>query len=257
MDGGELTAGEEWCEVEQWRPKPSNQHSNEEMMRKHGGAVKTWLRYAQESLQWLGWGRILTGCACVGVVGFGGYFLLRSPPRPVEISLMYASTVPLSQQIPLVTTTTIAPFLTVDVAGRVNKPGVYIVPMGSRVVDAIRIAGGSTKTADLDAINLAVPLSDGQQIYVPAVGEKVPGGQAGPIPDAHSGGQGQGLSLPVNINTADLATLDLLPGVGPATAAAIVAFRDQHGQFSSIEGLQDVPGIGPAKFAALRDMVTT
>lgn len=221
------------------------------------GTVMSLLRHAQESLQWLGWGKILTGCICVGAVGFGGYFLVRSPPTPVETSLVYASTVPQSQQIASATTTTIAQFLAVHVAGRVNQPGVYMVLPGSRVIDAIRAAGGSTKSADLNSINLAVPLSDGQQIYVPAIGEKVPGNQSGPIPGGNADTSTQGISYPININTADLATLDLLPGVGPATAAAIISFRDQRGQFSSIEELQDVPGIGPAKFAALRDMVTT
>ena len=227
-------------------------------MKERVGTVMSLLRHAQESLQWLGWGRLLTGCVCIGVVGFGGYFLVRSPPTPVETSLIYSSTVPQSQHIPsATTTTTIAQFLTVHVAGRVNQPGVYMVLPGSRVIDAIRAAGGSTKSADLNSINLAVPLSDGQQIYVPAIGEKVRGNQSGPIAGGNTDMPAQGVSYPININTADLATLDLLPGVGPATAAAIVSFRDQHGEFSRIEELQDVPGIGPSKFAALRDMVTT
>ena len=227
-------------------------------MKVHAGTVMSLLRHAQESLQWFGWGKILTGCICVGSVGFGGYFLVRSPPTPVETSLVHASTLPQSQQIPSATTTsTIPQFLTVHVAGRVNQPGVYMVLPGSRVIDAIRAAGGSTKVADLNSINLAVPLSDGQQIYVPAIGEKVPGNQSGPIAGGNAETPTQAVSFPININTADLTTLDLLPGVGPSTAAAIVSFRDQHGQFSSIEELQDVPGIGPAKFAALRDMVIT
>jgi competence protein ComEA len=138
------------------------------------------------------------------------------------------------------------------------KPGVYDLPGDARVVDAIRLAGGATAIADLNAINLANPLNDGQQVYVPAVGEKVPPSSNG----LSAGGDGTGsatnsVEYPININSADAALLDELPGVGPATAQAIVTYRDQNGPFVNVNGLEDVPGIGPAKVAALQGLATT
>jgi competence protein ComEA len=144
--------------------------------------------------------------------------------------------------------------MAVHVAGNVVKPGVYDLPSDSRVVDAIRLAGGATAIADLNAINLANRLSDGQRVYVPAVGEKVS------VSSQDGGGTGDvraTVEYPININSADIALLDELPGVGPATAQAIVTYRDQHGPFASVNGLEDVPGIGPAKVAALQGLVTT
>jgi competence protein ComEA len=146
----------------------------------------------------------------------------------------------------------------IHVAGNVLKPGVYEMPADSRVVDAIRIAGGANAIADLNAINLANRLNDAQQVYVPAVGEKV-------LPSSNglsAGGVGTGsatnsVEYPININTADVALLDELPGVGPSTAQAIVTYRDQNGPFASVSGLEDVPGIGPAKVAAIQGLVTT
>ena len=140
------------------------------------------------------------------------------------------------------------------VAGNVLKPGVYDMPSDSRVVDAVRLAGGATAIADLNAINLANRLNDGQRVYVPAVGEKVS------VSSQDGGGTGDAIApveYPININSADIALLDELPGVGPATAQAIVTYRDQHGPFASVKGLEDVPGIGPAKVAALQGLVTT
>ena len=146
----------------------------------------------------------------------------------------------------------------VHVAGNVLKPGVYEMPADSRVVDAIRRAGGAKAIADLNAINLANRLNDAQQVYVPAVGEKVPPSSSG----LSAGGVGTGsapnsVEYPININSADVALLDELPGVGPSTAQAIVTYRDQNGPFASVSGLEDVPGIGPAKVAAIQRLVTT
>jgi competence protein ComEA len=206
---------------------------------------------------WFGWGRMITACVCIPVVGFGAFFLLRTPATPVEASLSYASTIPvgavLSGGTVSVVSTTV-PFIAVHVAGNVLKPGVYDMPSDSRVVDAVRLAGGATAIADLNAINLANRLNDGQQVYVPAVGEKVSGSSLG--------GDGTGIAIapveyPININSADAALLDELPGVGPATAQSIVTYRDQHGPFASVNGLEDVPGIGPAKVAALQGLATT
>ena len=142
--------------------------------------------------------------------------------------------------------------LTVHVAGRVSAPGVYQLSLGSRIVDAVRAAGGAAPDADLHAVNLARPLEDGQQVYVPAQGERPPGSAAGPLDDSDDS---TNPDLPVNINSATVEDLDRLPGIGPTTATAIVAHRDQHGPFASTDGLLDVPGIGPAKLAALSGLV--
>jgi competence protein ComEA len=209
---------------------------------------------------WFGWGRIMTACICIPMVGFGAFFLLRTPAMPVEASMTYASSVPVTgTQTPESLSVSLSvPDIAVHVAGNVLKPGVYDLPGDARVVDAIRLAGGATAIADLNAINLANPLNDGQQVYVPAVGEKVPPSSNG----LSASGDGTGsatnsVEYPININSADAALLDELPGVGPATAQAIVTYRDQNGPFANVNGLEDVPGIGPAKVAALLGLATT
>jgi competence protein ComEA len=209
---------------------------------------------------WFGWGRIVTACVCIPMVGFGAFFLLRAPAMPVEASMTYASSVPVTgTQTPESLSVSLSvPDIAVHVAGNVLKPGVYDLPGDARVVDAIRLAGGATAIADLNAINLANPLNDGQQVYVPAVGEKVPPSSNG----LSASGDGTGsatnsVEYPININSADAALLDELPGVGPATAQAIVTYRDQNGPFANVNGLEDVPGIGPAKVAALLGLATT
>jgi competence protein ComEA len=140
----------------------------------------------------------------------------------------------------------------VHAAGAVGRPGLYRLPPAARVADVLAAAGGATTDADLDRINLAATVEDGQQVYVPRVGEPMPpaapGGGSGPAPDEAAG--------PVNLNTADAIELETLPGVGPATAEAIIAHRDEHGPFESADELLDVPGIGQAKLDRLRDLVT-
>lgn len=141
-----------------------------------------------------------------------------------------------------------APDVTVYVCGAVRSPGVVRLPAGARVCDAIELAGGATSAAELAAVNLAAKVIDGQQIVVP---------EQGAAPAAAAGGAsspaGGGL---VNINTASVDELQELQGVGPATAQAIVDYRTEQGPFTAIEGIMDVPGIGDAKFAALRDSIT-
>lgn len=153
----------------------------------------------------------------------------------------------------------------VHVAGAVGRPGVQRLPGGSRVVDAVDAAGGANPDADLARVNLAVPVQDGQQVYLPRVGEVPPtpvggaggaGGAGGPSTDSPGDGPGSPAGQPVNINTASADELDTLPGVGPATAEAIIAYREQSGPFTSVDQLLDVRGIGDAKLAQLRDLVT-
>ncbi len=142
---------------------------------------------------------------------------------------------------------TVAPAATViyvHILGQVARPGLYELPDGARAVDAVAAAGGFTEQADAAGLNLARFVSDGEQIVVPAIGEAA---------SAPPGVAGDGR---VNLNTADAATLDTLPGVGPATAAKILAWREEHGHFESIEDLLDVGGIGEAKLDAIRDLVT-
>ncbi|MCS5480197.1 helix-hairpin-helix domain-containing protein [Corynebacterium sp. YIM 101645] len=135
--------------------------------------------------------------------------------------------------------------LVISVVGAVAQPGLAILAPGARVDDALHHAQPLPE-ADLRALNLAQRLSDGQQLVVPAVGE------AAPEPEAASGGGGGGVSL----NSASVTELTTLPGVGPATAAAIVAHREATGGFGSVEQLLEVKGIGPAKFESLRESVT-
>ena len=153
-----------------------------------------------------------------------------------------ASTVPPSAAVGALAPETIQ----VHVAGAVVRPGLYRLDAGSRVADAVTAAGGATVDGNLDGVNLAAPVADGERVLVPALGEAV--GPTGA--EESTGGSG-----PVRVNTADVATLDRLPGVGPATAAAIVEHRERHGPFERVEQLLDVPGIGPAKLDGLRSEV--
>ena len=154
----------------------------------------------------------------------------------------------------------------VHVAGAVARPGVYELDAGSRVADAVDAAGGPVADADAGALNLAAPLADGVRVLVPLVGEEVaPGGLVvgAPPPGAGDGTGDEGGASPtgppgpVDVNRAGAAELESLPGVGPATAAAIVAERDAGGPFATVADLERVRGIGPAKLAALEGLVTT
>jgi len=144
--------------------------------------------------------------------------------------------------------------LVVHVAGAVRKPGVYRMPAGSRVQDAVRGAGGATGKGDANAVNLAAPVQDGVQVIVPA---KVAGGVAAAPVAAVPGDPAAPPGPPVNLNTATAEQLDTLDGVGPSTAAKILDYRRQHGGFRTVDDLGQVTGIGPKKLAALRGKVTT
>lgn len=151
----------------------------------------------------------------------------------------------------------------VHLLGAVQRPGLYQLREGDRGIDAVAAAGGFAETADQSQLNLARPLSDGEQIYVPALGEVPPPGAATPGSGGGAGGgtgTGAGGSPAaagkVNLNTADLAALDTLPGVGPATAKAIIDWRDANGRFTAVEDLLSVTGIGDKTLAELRDLVT-
>jgi competence protein ComEA len=141
----------------------------------------------------------------------------------------------------------------VHVAGAVVHPGVVRLRSGSRVVDAIQAAGGGAPGADLDRLNLAAKLVDGQRIAVALVGAPAPVEAAGG--DGTGGGAEPAPGSPINLNTATESQLEELPGIGPSLAAAIVAEREKRGGFKAVGELQDVRGIGELRFAEIKDLV--
>ncbi len=148
----------------------------------------------------------------------------------------------------------------VHVSGGVARQGLVTLPSTARIADALSAAGGPTGDADPHRLNLAAPVADGQHIHVPLEGEEpdqplVEGGDNGGGIGVGVGSEASGLA--VNVNTADQARLETLPGVGPATARAIIDWRGDNGRFDRVEDLLLVSGIGPAKLELLRDMVVT
>ncbi|MGY1551801.1 helix-hairpin-helix domain-containing protein [Microbacterium sp. A588] len=132
----------------------------------------------------------------------------------------------------------------VHVLGQVENPGLYLLDVDARVVDALSAAGGTLDDADLQAVNLARPLSDGEQLLVPVIGEPVDTGGAA----QHSDGL-------VNLNSADQAALEALPRIGPALAQRIIEWREKNGRFQAVEDLLAVSGIGEKLLAGLQDLV--
>ena len=184
--------------------------------------------------------------ALAAVLGAGAVWA-RAAPRlgaPVDgpATASAAQTLPRAVQGPAATGR-----VAVHVAGRVRHPGLVRLAAGSRVLDAVRAAGGTTPGADLDAVNLARKLVDGEQVRIPARGQAVAAPPAG-VP----GGQAAG---PLDLNTATAEQLDTLPGVGEVTAGRIVAYRSAH-PFTSVDELLEVPGIGERRFEQLKDLVT-
>ncbi|MCT9820153.1 ComEA family DNA-binding protein [Microbacterium sp. W1N] len=144
--------------------------------------------------------------------------------------------------------------LYVHVAGAVAAPGLYRLDAGTRVVDAIGAAGGLAPDADPAAVNLARPLSDGEQLIVPRVGD-VPAAGAGGASDTGGNAGGVGPDGKIDLNTADATALETLPRIGPALAERILQWREQNGRFTSVDDLLSVPGIGDKMLAGLRDLV--
>jgi competence protein ComEA len=166
---------------------------------------------------------------------------LRTSPRSIELST--------STPLPTPEMTPTARPLRVYVSGAVRYPDVYALPPDSIVKDAMMAAGGPADDADLNRINLAASVADGQQVYVPRLGEESPPVQP-PSGQSSSGGM-------VNINTADAADLESLPGIGPTLAQRILDYRQAHGPFAQIQELMEVSGIGPATFEGIRDLIKT
>jgi competence protein ComEA len=140
-----------------------------------------------------------------------------------------------------------APRLLVHVVGAVRRPGLYRVADGARFADAVRAAGGATRDAALEQVNLAAPVADGLQVVVPRAAANDATGSSPSEPASSDG--------PVHLNVATIEQLDALPGVGPVTAQKILDYREQHGAFTSVEQLDAIPGIGPARIEQLRELV--
>jgi competence protein ComEA len=176
------------------------------------------------------------------------WWLLTGRPKTSEpvAPLALAST---SSAEPAAAASSGAPLI-VDVVGKVRQPGIVTLPKGSRVYEAIQAAGGLEGRVDTTSLNMARELTDGEQVLV---------GLEPADPGAAAPGAAPGASAPagakVNLNTATLEQLDTLPGVGPVTAQAILAWRESHGRFGSVDDLLDVKGIGDATLAELRELV--
>lgn len=207
----------------------------------------------------------VVGLAVVGVIAVlvTVFTLWRDDPPPVvaaklpEVEMVSSASPKPGPDQPVV----------VSVVGLVHKPGLVTLEPGARIADALEAAGGAVDGADLVGLNMARRLTDGEQIVVgiaaapgqpatmgsstTATGDGGAAAPSGSAPAERTGAPGE----PVNLNTATVEQLDTLPGVGPVTAAAIVAWRDANGAFSSVDQLGDVDGIGPARLAKLRDLV--
>lgn len=217
--------------------------------------VRQWVAF-------IGVRRIVAGTvSAVALLGVG-WFIMKPSPVPIDAFIPHVSS--------LVSPTSIVASPTrvkVHVAGAVTSPGVYQLSSSARVVDAITAAGGALRTADLESINLAQTLTDTEQVYVPLKKVSRPrvtiaprlrprrdSSTTVPQPGANTGTTPT--SKLINLNTATATELESLTGVGPSTAKAIIAYRTKKGTFSKVEDLLNVPGIGPAKLAAMRDEVT-
>lgn len=170
----------------------------------------------------------------------------RQAPPP-ELSLPVAGA-PVAAAGPS-TTTVVPSTVVVHAAGAVVAPGIYRLASGARVDDLVAAAGGPVAGAEVDRLNLAAPLVDGQRVYVPMEGETVVEAVGG------DGGANEVAPGPLDLNTATADQLDELPGIGPATSAAILEERERRGRFTAVDDLLDVSGIGDAKLQRLRDLV--
>jgi competence protein ComEA len=203
---------------------------------------------------------LVIGATATVLIGGVAWFAATGGDVPAaELTIPYASTS--TTEAPGQEVAAAPPVPTevlVHAAGSVRHPGVYAMGSDARVSDLVAAAGGPLPDADLDRVNLAAPLVDGSRVYVPSVGqEELPPVVAGGVAVGPSGAGVESVDpgQTINLNTATATELERLPGVGPATAAAIVEHRDRNGAFSSVDDLIEVRGIGDAKLAALRDLV--
>lgn len=190
----------------------------------------------------------------------------RSAPGPSPVSVTSSVAGPAAPSSTSPTPAASAPAsptatasVVVDVAGKVRRPGVYTLPSGARVYEALRAAGGVRRGASTVALNLAAPLVDGEQIVV-GIAAAGPVGGVGPIvgasPTGGSLGSATAPATVINLNTATLEQLESLPGVGPVLGQNILDWRNANGQFTSVDQLREVSGIGDVRMAQLRPLVT-
>ena len=228
-------------------------------------------------LKWYGPARAFATAGSVAVVCVGAWWLLRAPAPPLEnsiplVSVASASDSSSSSVVGAIPSTTHVGVreVVVHVAGAVNAPGVYRLKSTARVIDAVNAAGGVTVSADTAAVNLALPLLDAEQVYIPTRSSKkphttvavqrklptTPSSRSSTVAAAIVGATESSVkSALVNINTATALELEALPSVGPSTAKAIVSFRAKNGPFGKAEDLLKVPGIGDGKLAAMKPFV--
>jgi competence protein ComEA len=203
------------------------------------------------------------------VVALAGWWVLRSVPHPAPVQITSERSLPATASVPLSPSASpvVAPTggalvstvdaaadsapLIVDVAGKVRRPGIVELPTGSRVVDALRAAGGARSGVDTTALNLARPLIDGEQIVV---GLRVPAVDLAPSPGI-SGGVTSGAVASIDLNAASQEQLETLPGIGPVTATSILAWRTENGAFTSVDELLEVSGIGEVTLTGIEDYV--
>lgn len=192
-------------------------------------------------------GRLRKQCGWIGlglsyILVAGVAFLAARWPAPGGVQILPPAPSPTPQPSPTMASAR------VYVSGAVVAPGVYTLPPESIAQDALNAAGGPAQDADLSLVNLAAPVSNGQQVHVPRVGEKVAQKTPSSAPPALTG--------PLNLNTATAADLEQLPGIGPALAARIIRYRQEHGPFRTVDALLLVSGIGPATLDRIRSLVT-
>ena len=216
-------------------------------------------------IQWIGLSRILASAFGVLVMVIGVWWVVRVPPPPPEATIPFASST-IAEDSLKTNPELLMANITVYVSGEVVKPGVYVLLATSRIIDALQAAGGPTAAADLVVVNLAAPLVDATQVFIPRIGST----PRATLPRPHAGinlpttGTSGGVSVGsgvtsaagiVDINSATLSDLDALPGVGPSTAQAIIDYRIANGPYASVDDLLNVRGIGPSKLAAMRARV--
>ena len=189
---------------------------------------------------------ILLGVGIAATVAGGTLLMLRESASPDGVEIALSETAPTTEATP-------AESIGIYITGAVRRAGVYELPPGARVNDALIAAGGPTSDADLEAVNLARRLSDEERVRVPTLSE--PSGAGVNAVNAPTPPPGSAPVVKLDLNTATAEELAALPNIGPSRAAAIVAHRDREGPFASVEDLQDVSGIGERITDSIRDLV--
>ncbi len=227
----------------------------------------------QATIKWFGLSRLIGSVLSLIAVALAGWWLLRVPPPPPEDSIPIASTATtlsfavsspqmteldkeLDTELDTKSVRELATELTVHIAGAVKTPGLYQLHVGARINDGVVAAGGATAQADLDSVNLAMLLSEGEQIYIPKRNDKPhiivqPRFTSSSNLNSSNSATNNELQISININTATAIELEQLAGVGPSTAKAIIEFRQKNGGFKTVEDLLNVRGIGPAKLSEI------